>query len=208
MFIELIDTLRCTSDHPETWLVAAIRERDERMVLEGTLGCPVCHRQYPITRGIAWYGRDPAATELPPSAPDAERDAEGAMRAAAFLAPPEGAMLALTGEWTAYAHGVAALVPVRIFAINPPGAVEESEQVAVVETAEGLPFAALSLRGVALGEGATPRDLDSAVRVLKDGRRLVAPVSLAVPEEIQELARDERYWVGEKRGALVVLRRA
>jgi uncharacterized protein YbaR (Trm112 family) len=206
MFIELIDTLRCPGDHPETWLVAAIQERDERIVLEGTLGCPVCHRQYPISRGIAWYGRDPATTTLPTA--EAPGDAEGAMRAAAFLAPPEGAMLALSGEWGAYAHGVAALVPVRIFAINPSRAIEESEQVAIVETDQGLPFAALSLRGVALGDNATPRDLGSAVRVLKDGRRLVAPVSLPVPEEIQEIARDERYWVGEKRGALVGLRRA
>lgn len=206
MFIELIDTLRCTSDHPETWLVASIGERDERLVLEGTLGCPVCRRQYPITGGIVWYGRDPATTELPTAATPA--DAEGAMRAAAFLAPPEGAMLALTGEWAAYAHGIAELVPVRIFAINPASAIQESERVAIVETSEGLPFAALSLRGVALGETATSRDLESAMRVLKDGRRLVAPVSLAVPEEIQELARDERYWVGEKRAALVGLRRA
>lgn len=206
MFIELIDTLRCTGDHPETWLVASILERDERLVLEGMLGCPVCHRQYPISRGIAWYGRDPSTTELPASG--APVDPEGAMRAAAFLAPPEGAMVALTGEWARYAHGIAELVPVRIFAINPSSAVEESEQVAIVETDEGLPFAALSLRGVALGEGATARELESAVRVLKDGRRLVAPVSLPVPEEIQELARDERYWVGEKRGGLVGLRRA
>lgn len=206
MFIELIDTLRCTSDHPETWLVASIHERDERLVLEGMLGCPVCHRQYPITRGIAWYGRDPATVVLPTA--EAPADAEAAMRAAAFLAPPEGAMLAVTGEWAAHAQGIAALVPVRIFAINPSSAIEESEQVAIVESDEGLPFAALSLRGVALGQDATARDLESAMRVLKDGRRLVAPVSLPVPEEIQELARDERYWVGEKRGALVGLRRA
>lgn len=206
MFIELIDTLRCTSDHPETWLVASIHERDERLVLEGTLGCPVCHRQYPITRGIVWYGSDPATTERP--AATEPMDAEGAMRAAAFLAPPEGAMLALTGEWAAYAHDIAELVPVRIFAINPSSDIEESERVGIVETREGLPFAALSLRGVALGEAATSRDLESAMRALKDGRRLVAPVSLGVPEEIQELARDERYWVGEKRAALVGLRRA
>ena len=87
-------------------------------------------------------------------------------------------------------------------------ATDDTERVATVATSMGLPFAPRSLRGVALGERATDADVASAMRVLADGGRLVAPVSLPVPGEIAELARDDAWWIGEKRGALIGLRRA
>lgn len=207
MFIELIDILRCPEDHRDSWLVAAIAERDDRLVREGMLGCPVCAREYPVAHGIAWFGAVPDERAARPA--DAQpADDEGAMRAGALLAPAEGATLALAGSWAPHAHALAALIPVRIFAVNPPTRLEDSERVATVETGRGLPFAPNALRGIALGETATAHELSAAIRVLADGGRLVAPVALAVPAGITELARDDAWWVGEKRGALIGLRRA
>lgn len=206
MFIEVIDALRCPEDHRDSWLVASITRRDDRLVREGLLGCPVCGREYPIAQGIAWFGIVPFDR-----ADERERgkiDDEGAMRVGAFLAPGEGSTIALHGSWAAYAPAVGDLIPLRIFAVNSPVTLEDSERVASVETRLGLPFAPRALQGVALGESASAEDLASAVRVLADGARLVAPVALDVPPDMSELARDERWWVGEKRGALIGLRRA
>ena len=206
MFIEVIDTLRCPVDHRDSWLVASIVERDDRLVREGMLGCPVCRREYPIARGAAWFGVDPADFAEP--APALSFDAEGAMRAGAFLAPAEGSSIVLVGSWAVHAAALAELMPMRVFAVNPTIALEESERVAIVHTSMGLPFAPRSLRGIALDERATADDVAGAVREDADGARLVAPASLALPPEMNELARDEASWIAEKRGALVGLRRA
>ena len=53
MFIELLDLLRCINVHEETWLVASLRAISNRFVLDGTLGCPICHAEYRIKKGIA-----------------------------------------------------------------------------------------------------------------------------------------------------------
>lgn len=209
MFIEIIDTLRCPEDHRDSWLVASITGRDERLVREGLLGCPVCGREYPIARGIAWFGAVPGeTTDVSEAAEPGGADEEGAMHVGAFLAPAEGSTIALEGCWAASAAALVALMPLRIIAVNPGAALEDTERVAAVETRLGLPFAPRSVGGVALGETATGADLASAVRVLADAGRLVAPVTLDVPAELRELARDEHWWVGEKRGALIGLRRA
>lgn len=206
MFIELIDTLRCPEEHRDSWLVASITAREDRLVSEGMLGCPVCGREYPIQRGVAWFGAEPGEALEGRAAPS-EMDG-GAMRVGAFLAVVEGATIALEGSWGAYASELAQLVPLRIFAVNAPTAVEDSERVASIETRLGLPLAPRALRGVALGEHATETTLPSALRVLADGGRVVAPATLAVPPEVAEIARDEQWWIGEKRGALIGLRRA
>src|SRR5206468_12299665 len=53
MFIELLDLLRCINVHEDTWLVASLKAISNRFVLDGTLGCPVCHAQDSIRGGIA-----------------------------------------------------------------------------------------------------------------------------------------------------------
>lgn len=204
MFIEMIDVLRCPAPHEDIWLVAAISERADRVVVGGMLGCPICGREYPIVRGVAEFG----AGAAPRAAVPAVELADGAMRIGALLAPAEGDTLVLAGEWTRHAEALAALVTIRIYAVNPVAGVGESERVALLTTDGGLPFAPRSLRGVALPSVARERDVADAVRVLADGGRLVAPVSVAVPPEMEELARDAELWVGEKRAALVGLRRA
>lgn len=210
MFIELIDSLRCTNDHADSWLVASIVRRDDRFVTEGELGCPVCLREYPIERGVVWFGsrekRDTAAiltdepTIMDASGPDA------AVRIGAFLNVAEGAAVLLGGTWARDAHALSEMIPSRIFAFNPSEPVEESMSIGVVMSSEGIPLAPGMLRGVALDKAtATPVALMSAIKVLGPGDRLVAPADVAIPDEVAVLGRDEHFWVAEKRPPLISL---
>ncbi|MEP7381311.1 MAG: hypothetical protein ABI910_06465, partial [Gemmatimonadota bacterium] len=51
MHIELVDSLRCTQPHDDTWLVASVTRFDGRDIVDGVLGCPICHRQYLVLDG-------------------------------------------------------------------------------------------------------------------------------------------------------------
>ena len=206
MFIELIDGMRCTADHPSICLVAAIDQREDRQVIEGTLGCPTCRREYPIHGGIVSFDAKPQTDSTTRSV--GAREADGAVRVGAFLAVTEGITIALVGDWGRYASDVADLVGLRAFAINPSEAVTESEHVGVLHSDNRLPFKSGSLRGIAIdASGWSDADIARSTHTLAAGGRLVAPASSSVPDDIEEIARDDRYWVGEKRGALVALHR-
>ena len=53
MFIDLLDLLRCTNAHEDTWLVASFKTVSNRFVMDGILGCPTCSAKYSIASGIA-----------------------------------------------------------------------------------------------------------------------------------------------------------
>jgi uncharacterized protein YbaR (Trm112 family) len=57
MHIELTEMLRCPEAHREEMLVLSTGEVRDRMVRSGLLGCPVCHKEYPIGRGIVNFRR-------------------------------------------------------------------------------------------------------------------------------------------------------
>ena len=85
MFIEIVDAFRCTRPHELTWLVASADRLEDRDIVTGELGCPVCGARYPIAAGLAYF-RDPDARSLPPAPARAAGDAsERAVRAAALL---------------------------------------------------------------------------------------------------------------------------
>lgn len=225
MFIELIDALRCTQPHEDTWLVASIARRDDRMIQSGTLGCPICAREYAVRDGVAWFGVDPATPggigvrggESPQIGGGEARDATGtaaddvhdaAMLLGALLGAGEGATIAVTGTWAGAARALTGMLPMRAYVINSDQAIEDTERVGRLQSSEGIPLAPNSLQGVALdAKNVTPRDLASAIRALAPGGRLVAPAGVAIPSELAEVARDERWWVAEAQRPLVSLRR-
>src|SRR3989442_6522124 len=49
--------LRCPEPHREEMLVLSTGEIKDRMVRSGLVGCPVCHKEYPISRGIVNFRR-------------------------------------------------------------------------------------------------------------------------------------------------------
>jgi uncharacterized protein YbaR (Trm112 family) len=205
MFIELLDSLRCPEDHPQIPLVAAITARDDRMVTEGVLGCPTCRREYSVHRGIVFFT---AGEGVPQREGNAGYRGDGALRAGAFLRAAEGVTVALVGQWAMYAHELSQLVPLRAYAVNADQPVGESERVGDLLTDRRLPFTMGSLSGVAIDErGWTREDLAGASRALAPSGRMVARADAPVPGEIEEIARDSEFWVGEKRGPLVALHR-
>jgi uncharacterized protein YbaR (Trm112 family) len=205
MFIELLDGLRCVADHPQIPLVAAILRRDERFVVQGILGCPTCRREYQIEDGVVWFRDQSGDVQAPESLP---RDDEGAMRIGAFLAVADGATVALVGDWARYAIELAELIGLRAYAVNPQERIGESERVGTLYSDNRLPFTDGSLRGVAIDDsGWSDEQLRLAVRALSPGGRMVAPATLPVPAEMEEIARDDAWWIGEKRGPLVALHR-
>jgi len=211
MFIEFVDSLRCTRPHEESWLVAAADRMEGRSIVQGTLGCPVCGAQYPIRDGVADFrapGAEPASgsSALAVDAPPVRDDDGQAMRAAALLGLADaGGTAALAGSWGAVASAVLAIAPVHLLLVDPPFRARAEDGLSVLRTDGGvLPLAAACLRGAALDER-TAGDraaVDSAVRALRAGGRLVAPAATPVPAGVTELARDVRDWVAERHAPL------
>lgn len=210
MFIELIDLLRCTNQHDDTWLVASFKSISNRFVLEGTLGCPFCSAEYWIRDGIADFssGRASASCEEERRLASHRRE-ELATRAGAYLDATEpGATVALGGVWAYAAQELSEMAEVRVLALDPAPEVEESEAVGLVRLASDIPVAPGSLLGVALDAWFPARIIESAVRAVRPGGRVVGPVAIAPPPELSILAHDDKYWVAQKALEVVTLRRA
>jgi uncharacterized protein YbaR (Trm112 family) len=211
VYIELIDLLRCPRPHEESWLVAAFDRMEGRFVIEGKLGCPVCSATYLIRDGVADLRDDPSAF---PASADSNQDTgedaeETSMRVAAMLGLTRpGAVAVLDGMDAALAGIIAGMTNARVVALNSSGsAAEESEGVAAVLSGDLLPFAASSVDGIMLGGALSPRRVQEALRVLKQGGRLVAPADADLSGGLRQLARDDRYVVAESTGPLITLSR-
>lgn len=198
MFIELVDILRCPNLHEETWLVLAARRVEDRDVLEGTLGCPICEAEYPIVDGVAHFGRgSPRRTIAAPP-----HDEEEALRLAAQLdlAEPRGYAV-LVGATAAHGPVVATMTDVQLLLVDPPAGIGMGHGLSGLTMPDGavtMPVAHGSARGIVLDSSATPELARAAVDVLRPTGRLVGPVCLPVPEGVTELARDDREWVAER----------
>lgn len=203
MHIELVEVLRCPRPHEDAWLVAQMRELRDREIVHGTLGCPVCFAEYPVVDGVARLRPDD-----PPPVPAMHLDE--AMRVAALLDLSEpGSYALLAGAWGALAPTVAAVTDVRVLALNAPGIAGGTGAWGLWAPDGSLPLARGTARGIALDDrhaGLAP----IAVRALRAGGRLVAPVATPVPADVRELARDATWWVAARESAprLVGLRRA
>jgi uncharacterized protein YbaR (Trm112 family) len=207
LFIELIDLLRCPREHEETWMVAAFNKMNGRFIVEGKLGCPVCHANFPIADGIPDLRSDPYFVALVDS-PPRQVNPEESERLAAFLnLTREGAVILLAGEHADSARGVAELTMSRAFAIRPHPvfAHDDSELVATLLADTRLPFATSSIDGIAIDS--EKFSMSEITRVLKPGGRFVAPSSTKLAGNIRELARDEDFVVAEAVGPLLNLRR-
>jgi hypothetical protein len=197
MFIELVDALRCPTPHEESWLVAAATRMAFRHIVEGTLGCPVCHAQYPIHRGVVDFRRAPRSAPTPDVPPDEEQ----ATRLAAFLDLADRTGFAvLLGPWSVHAPLLRALVETPLVVVDPPEGMEGEPGISVIRCDGEIPLAAGAARGMAIDAGSDSR-VASAVRATRVKGRLVAPVSVAVPAEVKELARDDAVWVAEREAA-------
>jgi hypothetical protein len=210
VFIELIDLLRCINAHEDTWLVASFKTVANRFVLEAGLGCPSCSAQYPVKEGVADFT---AGVQFPSC--EAERAAashrreELATRAGAYLDVTEpGATIVLGGVWAYAAQELSEMAEVRVLALNAPDEVKESQTVGLLRVGTEIPLAPGSVLGVALDAWFPAKIVESAVRAVRPGGRIVGPVTIPAPAELSVLAHDDNYWVAQKAPDVVKLSRA
>lgn len=191
MLIPLVERLRCPTPHAETWLVASIDRAIERDILEGTLGCPTCMREYAVRDGIVYFDEHVMRGD---SATPAEHEA---IRLAAALELTDPRMVAvLHAGWGAHAMILRGLAPVPLLLVNPPRGVTSGDGISIIVTSSrGLAHA--SFDAVAVGAGASDDMLASLRGALRPGKRMLAPVSTPLPADCTELARDDEIWVAQ-----------
>jgi uncharacterized protein YbaR (Trm112 family) len=206
VFLPLIDRLRCLNGHEDTWLVASIERADERDVLEGTLGCPICSAEYPIREGVVLFADAPPASERAPSSDEA-------LRLAAALDLTDARMTAiLHGAWGANASVLRGVSPAQLLLVNPPAGVTSGDGVSIVR-APVAPVAAAWADAVAVDADASAPMVESLHASLRGGGRMLAPLEMHRPPGFEELARDAEVWVAQLdpslvAGAPIGLRRA
>lgn len=222
MHIELVDSLRCPHPHEDTWLVASVTRFDGRDIVEGSLGCPVCRRQYAVREGevdftvsvapggdalppavAAGTAARPAETQAPAS--PVVPDEEVLLRARALLALAEpGGIVLLGGAHARNADAFEDEVQVTTLLLNAPAGLRPSGRYpSAMRATDTVPVAGGGLRGAWLDRAtATPAIVAAAARALRRGGRLVAPVEVMLPAGVRELARDRSEWVAEGEGGM------
>jgi uncharacterized protein YbaR (Trm112 family) len=198
MFIPLVDVLRCTRPHEETWLVASIDRAEDRDILEGTLGCPSCLAEYPIHDGIVSFESSVARPEfLQPSENDVLR-----LAAALDLVDPRMTAV-LHGSWGSCAPLIRGISPVPLLLVNPPEGIASGDGISIVLSSVA-PIAAAAVNGVAVDARVTDAMIGSLARSLRGGGRMVGPIALTLPESLVEIARDDELWVARLDTAMAV----
>jgi uncharacterized protein YbaR (Trm112 family) len=208
MFIELVDALRCPVPHEESWLVASATRMEARYIVDGLLGCPVCHAEYPVQNGVADFRREPGGPLRADPSALPRGDPVTAMHLAAFLGLTDATgFVVLLDEWGAQASALRELVETPIMLVDPPAGRAGEPGISVVLSDGIPPLAAGASRATAIGQSTAGRAA-AAVRLTRAGGRLVAPATQPLPDGVREIARDDVLWVGEKepeRSPLVTL---
>jgi uncharacterized protein YbaR (Trm112 family) len=195
MFIDLTDHLRCPADHEESFLVLLPDRIEDRSVVAGQLGCPVCGRTFELKDGILDLGGAPDW----PDETDTVLDA-GALTALTGLHGP-GGYLALVGSVASLWREVAELNPgVAVVAVNPAAGVSDAPGISVLRAGR-IPLKSGAMRGVVLGKrfGAESDWVSEAARVVLPGLRVVGEGPNPSPGIIDLMASADGVWVGTKR---------
>ena len=195
MFIELTDHLRCPVDHEESFLVLLPDQVENRSVLTGQLGCPVCGRTFELKNGVLDLG----------GALDWSDNGDSLLDAAAITALTglhgPGGYLTLVGNVASMWREVAELNPgVALVAVNPPSGIAEAPGISVLRAGR-LPLKSGSMRGVVLGRsyGAKEDWISEAARVVLPGLRVVGEGPDPSSGLIDLMASADGVWVGTKR---------
>jgi uncharacterized protein YbaR (Trm112 family) len=195
VFIELIDALRCPADHPPSALVAAFDRIDDRDVVTGMLGCPICRSEFQIRDGALWM----VTSSMPAPATRAKNPDEDALRLAASLdLRSETGFAILRGSWCALAEPIVAIAPTHLVLLDPPLGTPPGPGRSIVHAGGTVPFAAATAVAATIDDDERAFALAAAVR---PPGRVVGPLNVQPPRDVRELVRDERWWVGERENA-------
>ncbi|MGH8622483.1 MAG: hypothetical protein ACRET3_10120 [Burkholderiales bacterium] len=210
MHIELTEMLRCPEPHREEMLVLSTGEIRDRMVRFGLIGCPVCHNEYPIARGVVDFRRSkervsgeqtpgPRPVYRPPSPLPS---ADAAQLQALLELSGSGGYVVLIGSAVRQAPRLSVLMEgIHFVGINAPPEMDEQPTLSLLYANERVPLRTSVARGVVVGADlATSPWLVEADRVLLRGRRFVVEnEEPELPIGLVKLAAEHGLWVGEKR---------
>src|SRR5438552_13052526 len=209
MHIELTEMLRCPEPHREEMLVLSTGEVKDRMVRSGIIGCPVCHKEYPISRGIVNFRRSrervskESSGPRPAYAPPSPLPSAAATSLQAVLeSSGPGGYVVLVGAAVRQAQRLGApMAGVHFVGINAPSEMDEQPTLSLLLANQKVPLRAPVARGVVVGADlATSPWLVEAHRVLLRGRRFVVEnEEPELPIGLLKLAAENGLWVGEKR---------
>jgi hypothetical protein len=166
----------------------------DRSVREGRLGCPVCHREYPIVEGVVRFG-DPALR----AAGDTPGVTADGLAAFLGLSGP-GGYLGLVGMSGEAGAGLTGLLPgVHLVLVNPPEGSAELPMMSLL-LAEAIPIKSRSLRGVVLGAGFADDPLwrHEAARVVLPGLRVVGQGDPPDEPDLLLLGAAGGWWVAQR----------
>lgn len=195
MFVELLDRIRCPHEHEDSPLVMTASVTDARYIIEGTLGCPVCHAEYRVHEGLMEMEGHFPNFMLTMDAFSHEKT----VRAAALLGLDERGGLYLVDVMGQYSVGsYLVMSPDSKFVAMSVMSRVQNAVMSIRGRPDALPFAAGSMRGIALDWEVSPSLMRSAVKALAPGGRLVAGADTDVPNGVELLARDDHEWVAER----------
>lgn len=199
--IELAGLLRCPGNHEQMPCVVITDEMDDRSVVRGVVGCPVCRAEHSIVAGVVEFGKE---TPLDVGSRSDDRIAEDmpsadAVSALLNLAGP-GGYVALIGSGSCLAEQLSEhTTGVHFIGVNPLPDLRETPSLSLLRSPDIIPLKDGSVRGVLIGrECVRPRWMDEAGRVLAEAGRLVAVVDELSADGVQQLVVGQGMWVGEK----------
>lgn len=204
MRLELAERLRCPGAHAPTPLVVVAAQVVDRDLRRGTAGCMRCGCEARFDDGDLWFGpRADATTTVPTDSPSPE--ALDRLQALLGLADSGGAVL-LGGRYAASAAGLQARLDVMVVVFDPSGT-RFTSATRIVGCSDAVPVTDETFRAAALD---VSHDLAIALRTVRSGGRILAPLDCERPSEVTLLASDASEWVGERGMArpVVPLRRA
>jgi uncharacterized protein YbaR (Trm112 family) len=201
VFLDLVDLLCCPRPHRHTSLVASVRTRRGRQLIDGSLGCPECRAEFESRDGVVFMeepppsggaASDPVAGAAGDPVAGAADDPEHVLRAAALLGLSEaGGLVLLGGRWGALARTLATTTGTGIVTLNAPRTLgDDPDGVSRMSVGDRLPFRAKSVRGAALDDSTMSPLLEAVATVLQPRGRLVLPASAAAPAWARRLAAD------------------
>ena len=202
MHIELTEMLRCPERHEEGFLVLSTGEMLGRMVRSGTLGCPICQREFPVVKGIVHFsGSQPSADAAHPASRIPHLVDSETLQALLDLSGP-GGYIVLVGAAARHAVGLAGLMGgIHFIGINAPADVEELPILSLLVCPGMIPLRQTIARGAVVGSDRLGSEwLAEARRVVLPGRRVVIEgEDVPVPVGLTRLAAGEGLFVGERR---------
>ena len=184
MHIELTELLRCPESHREEFLVLSTGEVRHRMVRAGLIGCPVCHKEFPILRGIVNFaGTSAPSTPRGPAPPSPLPVSDPVQLQALLELSGPGGYVVLVGSAARQAAPLGdRMEGIHFVGINAPRDLEELPVLSLLRANERIPLRSGVVRGVVVGADlASSPWLVEAHRVLLPGRRFVVGKRRARP---------------------------